>query len=280
MTLTEKQLQEIKQIELDLLKSFISVCEKLNLKYYVIGGTLLGAVRHKGFIPWDDDIDIGMPRKDYEVFLKRGQALLPEDFFLQCLDSDPDIPFNFAKIRNSNTTFQETSVRKIKINHGVYIDIFPLDFYPTSKNAIWRLKIKKFIFKVRIATVLHIDSLKGKLAKIAGAILALRYPKYQSAIRKREELYKATSKGGLYANHSGAWGDKEIMPCEWYGDGVCLEFEGLTVCAPKEYDKWLTQVYGDYMQLPPPEKRQPHHYVDIFDLNKSYKEYSNKGVNK
>ena len=137
---TSEQTNRIKEIEIEIFKSFISVCEHLNLTYYVLDGTLLGAVRHKGFIPWDDDIDVGMPREDYEVFLREGQALLPEEYFIQTFDSDPEYLANYAKIRNNNTTFVETSVRHRKINHGVFIDVFPLDYCPeeTKKRGCER----------------------------------------------------------------------------------------------------------------------------------------------
>ena len=131
---SQEQLQKMQEVEIDLFKAFIEVCQKLQLKYYLLGGTLLGAVRHKGFIPWDDDIDVGMPRKDYEIFIQKAQDLLPEHYFVQTLYSEPTIPYNFCKIRNSNTTFVEYSIKKLNINHGVYIDVFPLDGYPNDKK--------------------------------------------------------------------------------------------------------------------------------------------------
>ena len=117
MELSEKQLNRLKAIELEMLRSFIEVCKELDLKYYLLGGTLLGAVRHKGFIPWDDDIDIGMPRKDYEVFISKAQNLLPVHLFVQTFQTDPQFPSAYCKIRNSNTTFLETAVKKINMNH-------------------------------------------------------------------------------------------------------------------------------------------------------------------
>ena len=104
-------LQELKRVELDILARFIQVCQQLDLRYYILQGTLLGAVRHQGFIPWDDDIDVGMPRADYEIFLREGQKLLGEPYFVQTFLTDPPFTANFAKIRNSNTTFVETSLR-------------------------------------------------------------------------------------------------------------------------------------------------------------------------
>ena len=113
MKVSDKESNQLKAIELDIFKTIICICEKLNLRYYVIGGTLIGAIRHKGFIPWDDDIDIGMTRKDYNVFLKEAPKLLPEHLFLQTIWSDSEYLNCFAKVRNSNTTFIEKPVEPI-----------------------------------------------------------------------------------------------------------------------------------------------------------------------
>ena len=101
----------------------------------------------------------------------------------------------------------------------------------------------------------------------------LRYPSTKKVIQKREELYQSVPQSGILANHGGAWGQKEIVPAQWYGEGAVLQFEGMEVIAPIQYHDWLTQVYGDYMQLPPIEKRVGHHYADVIDLDKSYTEY-------
>ncbi len=274
MKLTEIQLQELKKREVEIFKGFISVCEKLNLKYYLLGGTLLGAVRHNGFIPWDDDIDVGMPREDYEIFLKKGHALLPDKYFIQTCHTDPEMPINFAKIRDSETTFIETSIRHLKVNHGLYIDIFPLDLYPCDQKEQKRFSFKKKLLDIRIAAAFYQPDKKRSLKlKAIQAFLHLLFPTYKRAIIAREKLYASVKRGVYLANYGGAWGVKEIVPVEWYGEGVELEFEGLRVIAPTEYDKWLTQVYGDYMTLPPIEKREPHHYVDAVDMDKSYTYY-------
>ncbi len=101
----------------------------------------------------------------------------------------------------------------------------------------------------------------------------LIYPSRRKAVIEREKIYASLQQGEYMANYSGAWGSKEIVPASWYGEGVEMEFNGLSVIGPKEYDKWLSQVYGDYMIFPPIEKRISHHYVDIIDLNKTYIEY-------
>lgn len=268
-----EELKVLKQIEKENLKAFIEICEKLNLRYYLLGGTLLGAVRHKGFIPWDDDIDVGMPRQDYEVFLEKGQELLPEHLFIQTIFTDPQYPHCFAKIRNNNTTFVESSMCNRKMNHGVYIDIFPLDYYPEDEKASRKLDRKKKYFNRRVACSFYFPEKETFKYKLVSFLMKVMFPSLNKVLRKRDALYKSAAESELLANHGGAWGKKEIVPKSWYGEGTELQFEGLTVIGPKEYDKWLTQVYGDYMQLPPEEKRVGHHYTELIDLERSYEIY-------
>lgn len=270
---TKEQLEELKNIELQMLRVFVEICEKENLKYYLLGGTLLGAVRHKGFIPWDDDIDVGMPRTDYEKFVSGCQKYMPKDYFIQTFETDPEYPANFAKIRNSKTTFIESSLKNCKINHGVYIDVFPLDFYPDNESFCY--SAKKLLLSLRISDAFSVSGMKMK-TKAVRMISRIIYPSVGYAVKKREEFFKSVTGGKRIANHCGAWGKKEIVPAKWYGEGKKLVFEGTEVSVPLEYEKWLTQVYGDYMQLPPPEKRIGHHFTEIVDLEKPYTYYTEK----
>lgn len=277
-TISNELLAQLKQIELDILKQFIKICQQLNLNYYVIGGTLLGAVRHKGFIPWDDDIDVGMLRKDYEVFVEQAQKLLPSPYFLQTYQTDAQYPHNFAKIRNSSTTFIEKSVSHKSINHGVYIDVFPLDYYPSGYLASkwFDFKFKTLHARIRsefILTDKELPFYRRFVNWVCMKLAKLIYPDVRIALAKREKLMKSLSSSLLVANLCGAWGKKEIVPAEWYGPGTLVEFEELSYRAPVAYDKWLRQVYGNYMQLPPEEKRKAHHYTDIIDLEHSYTDY-------
>ena len=273
----EIQMENLKKCELEILKNFIEVCEKLKLKYYLMGGTLLGAVRHQGFIPWDDDIDVGMLRSDYEIFIEKGQELLQEKYFLQTHVTDKEYPYNFAKIRDTQTTFKETCVRNFDMNHGVFIDIFPLDVYPDKNINKKLLEFKKNFITSRIKEAFYYEKplLRTSLGKIQLFIAEICYSDYRTAVKKKEKLLKSCKKGNMIANHGGAWGAKEIVPAEWYAEGTMLEFEGIPVRGPKEYKLWLTQVYGDYMKLPPVEKRVTHHYTDVIDVEKSYKYYQN-----
>lgn len=276
---TKEQLQTMKELEVQMLSAFVEVCRKLSLRYYLVGGTLLGAVRHQGFIPWDDDIDVAMPREDYEVFLREGQKHLPEYYFLQCLRTDPAYTMNFAKIRDSRTTFVEFAVRKYPMNHGLFIDIFPLDAYPDEEKAQKTMDLHQKIFKYRTRAAVEVPkSAKHSFPVELGlntiaALTCLPYPRYRKALEAREKLQSSASGGEIWANYCGAWGKKEIMPAAWYGRGVELTFEGLTVMGPEHWDKWLTQVYGNYMQLPPVEKRVGHHYAEVIDLDTPCCEY-------
>jgi len=279
---TSEQLKKMKALETDMLRAFLAVCEKLNLRYYLVGGTLLGAVRHRGFIPWDDDIDVAMPREDYDVFLREGQKYLPEYYFLQHLGSDSAYCMNFAKIRDSRTTFVEYSVRKYPMNHGVFIDVFPLDNYPGTEKEQKTMDYYQKIFKYRIRAAVEVPApaRHSPLVELGlntlAALTCLPFANLRRALEAREMRQRSVPPGELWANYCGAWGKKEIMPVQWFGQGAKLHFEGLEVTGPERYHEYLTQMYGDYMQLPPVEKRVGHHYAEFIDLDMPCEVYLKK----
>ena len=275
MALSTAQMNKLKEVELEILRHFIHACDALGLRYYVIGGTLLGAIRHKGFIPWDDDIDLGMPREDYDIFVKKGQAFFPEHIFVQSHHSEKEYLNNFLKIRNSNTTFIETNTKDRNINHGVFIDIFPLDTYTDDPKQVKAFSWRNRLYMERLREELYRETIPFK-SRCFEFVLKRVYPSTYDVLEKREALFRSIPDGTYWANHCGAWGIKEVIPMEWYAEGTPVEFEGIQVMAPKEYDKWLTQVYGDYMQLPPVEKRVTHHDTEVIDLEVSYQSYVKK----
>ena len=276
----EVNLKELQQVELDTLKEFIRVCNELNVKYFLDSGTLLGCIRHGGFIPWDDDIDVAMPREDYEIFLKEGQKLLKDKYFLQTYKTDPEYTMGFAKIRNSETTFIESSVKNLKINHGVYIDIFPLDGYNDKKKirnflnkkvfVLYNLQInKKYDFKI-----VHKNNIKKKLALILSNLL-YGGKSVSSLLEKKEKIakkYSINDTGKVYCFFYNTTTDLK-MDSSIFEEGITKKFENIDVIVPKKYDEYLKIMYGDYMTLPPKEKRIAHHYNEVIDLEKSYKKY-------
>lgn len=272
-TFDNNTLKRIQNIQIDILKEVMRICKKYNLRYFLLGGSCLGAIRHKGIIPWDDDVDVGMPRPDYEKFIEIAQSELPEYYFLQNAQTEPDFPICFSKIRDSRTTFKEKSVSHLNINHGVYFDIFPLDGLPTSK--LFELKYKFYYLNIQKAYNIR-DYRKG-ISRVVYKIISSFIPDYRKARDKMIKLVKKYNYNSCrtVANHFGAWEKKERHPRECFGNGSEGVFEGLTVSLPADPDFYCRQLYGDYMQLPPEDRRVSHHTCTVLDLNRSYKEYIN-----
>ena len=253
---------ELKSIELEMLKFIDEVCKKEGLRYFLCGGTLLGAVRHQGFIPWDDDIDIFMPRLDYEKLIEltknsKEYRLLSE--------VDDGYYYNFGKLVDTRTTMIEEECEQIR-NFGVYIDIFPLDGMPNDEKECMRHFKKLDKRRHRITSFS-----KGK-PRIRKNIFALFYNWYYyitnkfTGIKKEQEKYINIAKQYAYDDSvyvyatGGAFKEKDIFPRAWLSNGTELIFEGIKFQAPIKYDKYLRQLYGDYMELPPVEKRISHHH--------------------
>lgn len=273
-------MNDLQKVEFDILKAFLEVCERLNLKYYLVCGTALGAVKYQGFIPWDDDVDVALPREDYEIFCKKAGELLPKGFFLQTYKTDKAYPAIFAKIRNSNTTFFEKTIEKLPINHGVYIDVFPLDGYPEDKKTAKRLERKKQLYKLMLSSVFESDpSFKVKVLRKIFRIFGV-HKNTAKVINKYEKMISSypTKTSKIWCNHGNWQGKLEYSPKEHYGDGAVMEFEGIKVSVPEKYDEYLTQKYGDWRADLPEEQKGGHHFYSILDLEKPYTEYKKGNI--
>lgn len=265
----------LQRTEFQLLRVFADVCVRLGLKYYAVCGTALGAVKYGGFIPWDDDIDVAMCREDYEVFMREAPALLPDGIFLQNYISDPGYPNIFAKLRDSRTTFIEKSYEHLPINHGIYIDIFPIDGYPSGKFAQKRLEWHKTLFRIKQLTAF--DSEPGSKVKMLKKLYMIigvhkRLDKVIRRFERRVSKYSCES-SEIWCNHGNWQGKLEYAPREQYGNGVKVSFEGYTVRVPERYDEYLRQKYGDWRSELPECDREGHHYYLVLDPDKSYTEY-------
>lgn len=240
MIITQKQMDEIHSIQLSIFKNVINVCNQLDLTYFMVHGSLLGTVMQGKFIPLDDDIDIAMPRKDYERFLQEGPKLIDSRYFIQSDKSEKIYPMEFAKVRDNNTTYVVENIRHININHGIYIDIFPIDYSLESK---WS-KLKYKILNYRISCIYKTPSLTI-FSKAKRLILRILLPSLKCAISRRNALIKSGSKGDS-VHMTGGKGSELSMPATWFSDVKNMTFEGLTVCVPTEYDKYLSHIYGNY----------------------------------
>lgn len=263
----EIQFEEMKRIELNILIYFTEVCEENNLRYYLGGGTLLGAVRHKGFIPWDDDIDVMMPRPDFQKLL--SLSINNENYNI-IKPGTAGYYYNFAKLVDTRTILEEKGIKLID-GLGVYIDIFPLDGMPETPDA--RKKRFKELNSIR-KRINNTCLLRPKFHRNPFAYLnACRIYNSNknidlSSLQKKyldSALKNSFDDSEFVFAAGGAYGARDIFPGKWFEKEIELQFENLSVKAFNGYDFYLTQLYGDYMTLPPEDKRvTPHHTIVYF----------------
>ncbi len=274
-------LRELQLAELEILKEFIRICEKNNLIYYLAWGTCLGAIRHKGFIPWDDDIDVTMPYKDYVKFKEVCKAELGSEFFYQDYSSDPNYINSFAKIRQNNTSFLLESFAKIEMHWGIYLDIFPLYDYDSPQLS------RPFEKELRLYRQLYLKNAytKRKFYKVKGfktffkvlcrCLWYLQFPEKRRfrLIRSIEEKL-CNGKGHYYLDPE-VLGFCQPFKKEWFGEGSYVDFEGITARVPKHYEEYLKHTYGDdCLEIPQPGSAKiTCHEGAIIDLHKSYLDY-------
>lgn len=236
------------------------ICKDNNLRYYLVAGSLLGAVRHKGFIPWDDDLDIAMPRQDLDVFLSIAPKKLKADYKLEWITTNKNYTYKFAKVCNSRTVFKENPFLK---ETGIFVDIFPLDLSPSYSS--WLEKKKKKIARLN-AMIWIKQKKKFEFKKIICYVMSFFYSR-QELYRKMHNIAVSVKERGTthYANFGSQYNlCKQTMPVEWYDKGVYIPFEDRYYRAPTQYLMVLNSIYGDnYMQLPPPEKRRCHYPMKI-----------------
>ena len=235
-------MNRLQKKEYELLKTFISVCDKLGLKYFLLCGSVLGAVKYKGFIPWDDDIDVGLYREDYEVFCEKAPEYFSENIFLQNFKTDKNFPAIYAKLRDSSTTYIEKSVEEININHGIAIDIFPLDGYPRKKISQLKLECMKWFYVKILSIPCKREDLKKE--KIINLLRKIGIGKNSSNTAKRYTAmiskYKPVN-GGFICNHGNWQGKLDYFDYNVLGEGTISVFEDIEVIVPEQYDIYLKQ---------------------------------------
>lgn len=260
---------------LDMMSWFHNYCTENGLTYYALGGTALGAVRHNGFIPWDDDIDIGMPRCDYEKLRKMGDEISQISKFRVEFPLDKkDFVYAYAKLYDTETTLVENT--RYNTKRGIFIDIFPLDGMGDSKEGalehFHKIEKKNNLLHTRVCALR-----KGrKWYKNLAIIFSRCIPDFVIDAQKiKMEIDKLGASisfedSKYVANCFGAWREKEIHERKIYGAPTLCKFEDSEIYIQEDADAYLTGLYGDYMKLPPVEKRVTHHDYISIDLNKSY----------
>jgi len=270
------KMKRVWAVELDILKSFIEVCDKYKLTYWIGDGTLLGAVRHKGFIPWDNDVDVYMPRKSFDKLLEIGSEVFKEPLFFQTPLTENSCYFStYVKIRNSNSAAAPREEFEKGMNCGIFIDVFCLDELPNNKLVrklyIWRLneiaKMQRFCFGI-IKNRNLTDRIKHGVQK-----MVYKYVYHEPDAAKLYSIYH--KKAGRYASKNNkeiaclsfGFNSKVVWNRNDWEDCVILDFESLKLKAPVGYDAILRREYGDYMVFP--DDKSTHDYIE-FDPDVPY----------
>ena len=272
----DSDLRKLQMKELEILHEFDRVCKQLDLNYFLFYGTLLGAVRHQGFIPWDDDIDVIMTRNEYELFIKHGPSLIGDKYFIQNMKSESNFNYVITKIRDSETTFLEEFHQDDEINHGVWIDVFILDNIPRFVNS--------WCTGIFVSLVSQLPLLQQK------PLFPERYPTFSKTVQGLfsslpiipSSMREITSKllsittndksDFLLCSHTSIH-PYLIFERHLFEELIMMRFEDDYFPVPKQYDRILSILYGDYMKLPEESMRCPQHKNVLIDLNNSYKKY-------
>lgn len=277
------ELKKIQQVQLDILLEFDRVAKKHNIPYQLFAGTLLGSIRHEGFIPWDDDIDIAILREDYDRFLAVANEEMSKDYFVQTYETDKDYYKQSCRIRKNGTLMLQELYEAFPIHHGISISLMPMDnirpdtllgkghrvLYQIVHNNLWRLNNARALENCRK------ESNKAKrlmryvlfgLSKVIPKYLTDRlHTKVATLYNNRETEYITHLTNGATEKRFHAY----KMKRKAFYNTIKGKFEGHTFPIPRNYDDVLSNLYGDYMSLPPEEDREPHHGVVKVDFSYS-----------
>ncbi len=277
----EEKLNRLHMTLMEILDVIDKICRENGLKYYLYGGTLLGAVRHKGIIPWDDDMDIVMYRKDFEKFAEICKTQLPDGYFYQTCFTDPDYPHLMAKIRKDGTFVREAKWDDRNLHKGIFVDILPLDHFPENqKLGSLYLHMASFMHQVCSFKYCHSHKLIVRILFKLAKLLPIK-----TLYRIRDRVLKSCNKHGsekLICSFGSHYKPmiKRVLQSEWFGDTIDLELYGKKYMAAENYEGYLLHLFGpDYMTLPPMNKRICHGDLDAIlfgDEDNGEKQEENK----
>lgn len=263
----QKDFDNVKKIQLEILIELDRLCRENNIQYSLYFGTLLGAIRHKGFIPWDDDIDVVMHRKEYDKFMNLISDQIGSDFFIQNYETDPMFFRSFSRIRKNNTLYVQRFFKNLDIHHGIFIDVFPFDaVYENVNKERLRIKYLQALRKLNVIKHFGVDKnsswIKKTLQKMIATIIPeQRFNRYITKINtKRNDMgleWLSHLTDQIDESKVSKWKIKESELLAL----TEVTFEGHQFFAIKTYDKILNRIYGNYMELPPVEERKPHHQI-------------------
>lgn len=266
----EKTLKRVQATELEILKDFMALCDEHKLDYFGIAGTGIGAIRHQGFIPWDDDIDVALPREDYEKFLKLAKEQLSDKYIVMNCETNENYPLMTTRLMKRNTIFREEALKNIDCPLGIFLDIYPFDNISDDPKKFNRqMKEAWFFSKLLILRSIPFPVLgfKGWKAKVVHAACACIHAAMVVCRISKKKLYKKCKEVSTRYNNEetsrldflcdttpymNIYNKKDVFPLKK------MPFEDVMLNFPNNMHENLTGMYGDYMQLPPVEKRKNH----------------------
>lgn len=272
----DDKLRTLQLTQLEMLKIFDGFCREYGLHYSLYAGTLLGAVRHRGFIPWDDDLDVCMARNEYDRFVALWHETPYSGYILQNKETTPAFSQSFTKLRKDHTTFLQSKEEAGAYHTGIFIDIFPIDRVPSSKLSRWMFKWN--CMKYQLLTREHIPPKSGALTRFACTLILLCTPKRNRATDRQKLLRKITKYDGNNTLETIAIEVMSTINCpmaaNMLSDYTYLPFEDGEFMCFAGWDEYLRRKYNDYMQLPPEEERAWKHHPFLIDFEHNYEELS------
>ena len=267
-TLTAEELRKVQLLELQILKEIKRICTKHNIPYFLTGGTLIGAIRHKGFIPWDDDIDIAMLREDYDRFIKIAPQELGKEYSCLCIQNEPMHALFLTKIVLNGTTYRSLQQPKYLAKSGFWVDVIPYDNVHNNRIYaafyFWKLNFFLVLYSMKLGYkngTTKVKRIVAELMKICFFFIPKRYL-YKRIIEYPYKLNKKKTNTKAYL--TGRYGvPREFRSAYLFEDYTEVQFEDDTFMTLKCYDAFLTELFGDYMQLPPEHERHTHQIAEI-----------------
>lgn len=270
-------MEPIQEKSLEMAEYFVTFCKQYNLLCYLCGGGAIGTLRHGGFIPWDDDLDFFMPRKDYEKLAKLWPKEADSRYFLSKSDKDYVDRNLFITIRDKETTCIKPYQQDLDMPHGLALDIIPIDYYPKNEKARKKQKTWALIYSLFCAQTIpekHGGMMKWGSKTLLG-IFSCKKARYKIWKKAEKEMTKYTREesDGITELCSGPYYMKKKYPIEAFESSVFMPFEGTEMPLPVGYDSYLKTAFGDYMTPPPVDKQVAHHDAVLLDLDHGYKMY-------
>ena len=266
---TPDQLHRLQATQMEILEILDGICTAQGIPFFLSSGTCLGAMRHGGMIPWDDDIDVNLHREDYDRLMELLPELLPDGYTLQTPETDPEYMYLFAKIRKSGTAFVQEALRDIPMHHGIYIDLFPVDGAP--RGFLARQIHRMSLFFLKRVSIGHI--LPRQVERRTYRFLYFFYTRkkflklYDRCCRRYDSRVTGVS---LNATSDYAY-RRESVPREVYGKGTRVPFGRLSLPVPQDTERYLTTMYGDWRTPPPEADRLSQHAPWKIDFEHEYR---------